>query len=610
MMGREGKCCGKFAQGGRLLVSFGVESPNRCALVSQILIVMIAAIAVTIVAERRNIQAPLLLAAVGLAASFIPSLPRLELEPDIILTVVLPPLLFAAAREFSFTSFIRRLGSIVNLGVFLVAVTTGVVGAVTAAMVPGMSVAVALVLGAVVSPPDAVTAVAIGRKLKLPAGMMTVLKGESLINDAAALTFFTFAIASVSGTSLFISNIVLYLLYAAVVGFVLGLVVGAIVHRIRMRISNPSLATVLTVLVPFTAYLLAEEIGASGVLAVVAAGLSLGHSARETSFDTRIREREFWGIADALLEAFVFAYIGLQFRWVIAEAADSGFDLWRLFLLSLGVLVAVIAVRIGWVYLTAILSRWRNRAAAKRLADLDAYLAMSPAEQAARLERLERREGRRGRLAQRFEQAREARQQGGFDLMPAFSWQENAVISWTGMRGVVTLAAAAGIPLVTAAGEPFPGRDVIQLVAFTVTIGTLLLQGLTLPWLIGRLGIADPEGAAQRERQHQLAEDLADAAAKAAVEAFRDRQTSDTTRLMAERILKRFNMTEQQVAAWGMDDGALATLSAEMLAARREAVIKARDERRLDDEVMREVLEAMDFEQAAQENREGGRLGG
>jgi len=577
--------------------------------VSQILIVMIAAIAVTIFAERRNIQAPLLLAAVGLAASFIPSLPRLELEPDIILTVVVPPLLFAAAREFSFVSFMRRLGSILNLGVFLVAVTTGIVGAVAASVVPGMTLPIALVLGAVVSPPDAVTAVAIGRKLNLPGGMMTVLKGESLINDAAALTFFTFAVASVGGTHLFISNIVLYLLYASVAGFVLGLVLGAIVHALRMRISNASLATVLTVVVPFTAYLLAEELGASGVLAVVAAGLSLGHTASDTSFDTRIKEREFWGTVDALLEAFVFAYIGLQFRWVIAEAGEKGFDVPQLFLLSLVVLLAVIVVRIGWVFLTAIFSRWRARAAARQVARVDAYLAMSPSEQRGKLERMERREGRRGRMAQRLEQAREARRQGGFELMPAFSWKENAVISWTGMRGVVTLAAAAGIPLVTAAGEPFPGRDVIQVVAFTVTIGTLLLQGLTLPWLIRRLGIGDPQGEATRERQHELAQQVSDDAAKTAVEAFRDRQTDDQARLLAERMLKRFNMTSQQVKEWGIGDGAMAALAGEMLEARRQAVVKARDERRLDDEVMREVLEAMDFEQAAMENRETGRLG-
>jgi CPA1 family monovalent cation:H+ antiporter len=405
--------------------------------VSQILIVMIAAIAVSLFAERRGIQAPLLLALVGLAASFIPRLPRLELEPEIILTVVLPPLLFSAAREFSFVSFIRRLGSILNLGVFLVAVTTGIVGAVAAAIVPSMTLPVALVLGAVVSPPDAVTAVAVGRRLNLPGSMMTVLKGESLINDAAALTFFTFAVASVAGTHLFIPNVVLYLLYAAVAGSVVGLVLGAIVHRLRMRITNSSLSTVLTVVVPFAAYLLAEELGASGVLAVVAAGLSLGHTASATQYDTRIQEQQFWRTVDALLEAFVFAYIGLQFRWVIADAGEKGFDVFQLFALSLVILAVVIVVRIGWVYLTAIFSRWRAKAAAKRLAQLDAMLAHTPvAEREARLT------GQRGRFAQQLEQAREARKQGGFDLMPPFTWKENAVISWTGMRGVVTLAAA------------------------------------------------------------------------------------------------------------------------------------------------------------------------
>ncbi|HWA17606.1 MAG TPA: sodium:proton antiporter [Devosia sp.] len=580
-------------------------------MVSQILMVMIAAIAVSLVAERRGIQAPLLLALVGLAASFIPRLPRLELEPEIILTVVLPPLLFSAAREFSFVSFIRRLGSILNLGVFLVAVTTAIVGAVAAATVPGMTLAVALVLGAVVSPPDAVTAVAVGRQLKLPSAMMTVLKGESLINDAAALTFFTFAVASVAGTHLFISNILLYLLYASIGGFVLGLILGAVVHLVRMRISNASLSTVLTVVVPFAAYLLAEEIGASGVLAVVAAGLSLGHSGSDTHYDVRIQEQQFWRTVDALLEAFVFAYIGLQFRWVIADAGEKGFNVPELFGLSLFVLAAVILVRIGWVFLTAVFSRWQARGAARRLAKIDAMLAMPEAERAARVERLERMTGRRGRFAERIEQAREARREGGFDLMPPFTWKENAVISWTGMRGVVTLAAAAGIPLVTASGAPFPGRDVIQVVAFAVTIGTLLIQGLTLPWLIRRLGIADSKDAEAREKQHELAGSMTRQATIAAITAFRDRQTEDKPRQMAEQMLRRWSAepasSPLQKAAG--DEATVIALMGEILAAQRSALIKERDERKLDDEVMREVLEEMDLQQASMANWTPGRFG-
>lgn len=592
-------------------------------MVSQILIVMIAAIAVTIFAERRNIQPPLLLALVGLLASFVPGLGRLELEPDIILTVVVPPLLFSAAREFSFVSFIRRLGSILNLGVFLVAVTTGVVGAVAAATLPGMSLAVALVLGAVVSPPDAVTAVAIGRKLNLPTQMMTVLKGESLINDAAALTFFTFATASVAGTHLLIPNIVLYLLYSAVAGFILGLLVGGIVHLIQKRITNASLATVMTVVVPFTAYLIAEEMGASGVLAVVAAGLSLGHTAGDARYDVRIQEQQFWRTADGLLEAFVFAYIGLQFRWVLADASAKGFDLVELIGASLVVLVAAILVRIGWVFFTALLSRWQARAAGKRLKELDARLDAIPSarmERPARVDRPMRGGGlgrmnrpgqfrqlrrQRERFAERLEQARESRRQGGFDLMPPFSWRENIVISWTGMRGVVTLAAAAGIPLVTATGAPFPGRDVIQVVAFVVTIGTLLVQGLTLPWLIGRLQISDPAGAVKHKQQLELADQLTRRATAEAVASFRDRQSDEQPRRVAEVMMTRISAMQQAAAASNAadDQPVMVELSGEMLAARRTAVVKARDDRWLDDEVMREVLEHMDFEEAAMHGR-------
>jgi CPA1 family monovalent cation:H+ antiporter len=367
------------------------------------------------------------------------------------------------------------------------------------------------------------------------------------------------------------------------------------------------------VVVPFTAYLLAEELGASGVLAVVAAGLSLGHNAGEARYDVRIQEQQFWRTTDGLLEAFVFAYIGLQFRWVLADAGEKGFDLLELLGLSAVILVAVIIVRIGWVFVTALFSRWRAKAAAKQLKRLDDQLAAIPPQ--ARLDRPARvhRTGRfaernRQRFAQRMEQAREARRQGGFELMPPFSWRENAVISWTGMRGVVTLAAAAGIPLVTATGEAFPGRDVIQVVAFVVTIGTLLIQGLTLPWLIGRLKLANPAETVMRERQTELAEGIARRATIEAATAFRDRQTEERPRQMAEMMLKRAIAMNQPAPAGDspalQDDPLWIELAGEILAARRSAVVKARDERKLNDEVMREVLEHMDFEEAAMAGRE------
>ncbi|WP_423066679.1 cation:proton antiporter [Devosia sp. CN2-171] len=555
---------------------------------SQILIVMIAAIAVAIWAEGRNIQAPLLLALVGLAASFLPFLPRLELEPEIILTVVLPPLLYSAASELSFDSFLKRLGSIVNLGVVLVLVTTTVVGAVAAAVIPGLPIAAATVLAAVVSPPDAVTATAVGRKLGLPGRMMTVLKGESLINDAAALTLFAFATATITGTHLLIENRFLYFGYAAVVGILVGVAIGMLVHRVRVRLTNASLSTVVSVLVPFAAYLIAEELGASGVLAVVAAGFANGHNASEANYEARIQERQFWRTADSLLEAFVFAYIGLQLRFVIQDAQEAGFDLIQLFLLSGIVLLAVILVRIAWVFGTALLFRWRRRRALEGLERRRA----APREPA--------RTGRAGR-----------RQRGGFDIPEPFSWKENLVIGWTGMRGVVTLAAAAGIPLTTLAGEAFPGRDAIQVVAFTVTIGTLLIQGLTLPWLIKALGINDPKEAKYREEQHRLAHRIADQAGREALARYRDEHADPAARSAADQMLRRSDFRDEaQRQSSAEHDRLVLELGRTFLDARRTALIKARDDRQLDDEVLREIMEDLDLQQAVLANWQPGRFSG
>jgi monovalent cation/hydrogen antiporter len=555
---------------------------------SQILIVMIAAIAVAIWAEGRNIQAPLLLALVGLAASFLPFLPRLELEPEIILTVVLPPLLYSAASELSFDSFLKRLGSIVNLGVVLVLVTTTVVGAVAAAVIPGLPIAAATVLAAVVSPPDAVTATAVGRKLGLPGRMMTVLKGESLINDAAALTLFAFATATITGTHLLIENRFLYFGYAAVVGILVGVAIGMLVHRVRVRLTNASLSTVVSVLVPFAAYLIAEELGASGVLAVVAAGFANGHNASEANYEARIQERQFWRTADSLLEAFVFAYIGLQLRFVIQDAQEAGFDLIQLFLLSGIVLLAVILVRIAWVFGTALLFRWRRRRALEGL------------ERRRAAPRQPARTGRAGR-----------RQRGGFDIPEPFSWKENLVIGWTGMRGVVTLAAAAGIPLTTLAGEAFPGRDAIQVVAFTVTIGTLLIQGLTLPWLIKALGINDPKEAKYREEQHRLAHRIADQAGREALARYRDEHADPAARSAADQMLRRSDFRDEaQRQSSAEHDRLVLELGRTFLDARRTALIKARDDRQLDDEVLREIMEDLDLQQAVLANWQPGRFSG
>jgi monovalent cation/hydrogen antiporter len=265
-----------------------------------------------------------------------------------------------------------------------------------------------------------------------------------------------------------------------------------------------------------------------------------------------------------------------------------------LFGISLVVLITVILVRIGWVFATGALVRWRNRLAEKRLAQVPR----------AQLERLQARPERgRGR----FRRDRRDR----FEIMPPFSWRESLVIAWTGMRGVVTLAAAAGIPLLTVTGEAFPGRDVIQAVAFVVTIGTLLLQGLTLPWLIRTLGISDPEEAKTRTAQTLLAEELARQASVEAATRFRDEQTDDKSRRVADAMLKRMSRETDPGTKSGLDgsEPVMMKMANVILAARRAAMVKARDDRELDDEVMREVLEQMDLEQAVVANWTPGRFG-
>ncbi|WP_108398336.1 Na+/H+ antiporter [Devosia submarina] len=519
---------------------------------AQILIVMVLATAVTIVAHRRGAQPSLLLVLVGLVASFVPGLNRLELEPHIILNVVLPPLLFSAATEFSYFSFKQRLRSILNLGVMLVAVTAGAVGLAATWIYPEMSLIVALVLGAVISPPDAVTAVAVGRSAGLPTKIMTVLKGESLINDAAALTLFTFATATVASTHLFTSNLLVFFAYGAGVGVATGLGMAVLVHWTRSKLYNATLSTVLSVLVPFTAYMLAEEIHASGVLAVVAAGLYLGHTSSHELPTARNQERQFWLTADALLETFVFAYIGLQLRFVIEDASKSDLTLPWLAALTATTLAVVILIRMVWIYSSASLLRMVQGITGKRFYDADPFGA-----------------------------------------------RENFIIGWTGMRGVVTLAAAAGIPLSVLDGSAFPNRDAIQAVAFLVTIGTLLVQGISLPYIIRIFGLTSRTEEARAKQQTAKLMEIARQAGIDAIGKFRRLHDSEDVGTYADLVLKRITSSRDVDAELSVDPSLRYRLVEQILLARRSAVIRARDDRAIDDEIVREVLRQFDAEQMA-----------
>jgi CPA1 family monovalent cation:H+ antiporter len=448
----------------------------------QLLLVMTGALVIAAFAHLRGLQAGIVTVTLAAAISFIPGLPRLELDPELILGVVIPPLLYSATLNFSLFAFLKNLRSILGLGVVLVIFTTVVVGFVTSWIAPELGLAGAFVLAAVVSPPDSVTTVSHGREIGLPRRTVSILTGESLVNDAAALTLFAVAVAAVTGDREFIENPFLLFGWEAAVGLILGVVIGRVVVMVRSKVGNPTIESGLNLLVPFLAYFAAEQLHASGIIAVVAAGFTVSMSRfgskksalPSTAYRTRLQEAALWPVVDLILEAFVFAYMGLQFRFVLEDLAESSTPTWSTIGLGLIVLLTVILCRFAWVYFSYGRAQLALLIYAKRMA-----ASFDPT--ARRRRRRRGGPGRPGPLGR----------DGGRDrghvtvLTPA----ENLLVSWTGMRGIITLAAAGGIPLTIASGAPFPGRTIIQTVAFIVAVGTLLLQGSTLPLLAKRLKI-------------------------------------------------------------------------------------------------------------------------
>jgi len=404
---------------------------------------IVATLAVAAVARRKGWPVPLVIVAVGLAVSFIPGVPHFEVEPELLLGVALPPLLYSASTSSSYQDLRSSLHSITRLGVGLVLVSAFAVAGAVVLFFPDIPFAAALVLGAVVAPPDAVSAAAVGKRLGLPRRVMTVLTGESLINDATSLTLYKVALAGVAGGAWTLSAGLKVFAVAVIVGVGVGLVIGFVAHRVRLALADPPIATLLGLVVPFASYWLAEELSGSGVLAVVAAGLYLGHHSIEAGYATRLEEEPLWGTIDLALETLTFALIGVQLKWLIGDVLESDQGLAHALLVSAAVFAVVVLIRPVYVFATSWMDRIR--------------LPGSPRPE-----------------------------------NDTLTGSEATVVSWAGMRGVVTLAAAAAIPKVLG-GESFPEHASIQLAAYAVAIGTLLVQGTTLPWLIRRLRVGGEE---------------------------------------------------------------------------------------------------------------------
>jgi Na+/H+ antiporter len=549
----------------------------------ELILVVVGAIVVTAFAHRRGLEPALIIVVIGIAVSFLPGFEAPELDSEVLLTVVLPPLLYSAALDFSFPTFLRNIRPILGLGIGLVVVTAFAVAMVSSwVVVVPLTFGTALVLGAIVAPPDAVTAVAVGRKLGLPKRVMAILTGESLINDAAALTLFSIAVAQVAGTHTFIENPLLLFTYSAILGPVIGALLGYITLWIRRRLNNPGLETVQGLLVPFGAFIAAEHFHASGVLAVVVAGFVVGSGTVDAGYQTRLQERYVWNSVDVLLEAFVFAYIGLHLRFVLEDLREAHESLVAVAVASAVVLLIVLVIRPVSVFLMfgrGVLSRHVE----KRLS--------VPVPQT----------GGRGALGTR----RRSRPPGKWRALidrRSLTWQENIVVSWTGMRGVVTLAAAAAIPATTVDGEPFPERATIQAVAFVVSVGTLLLQGWTLPFLIRRLDLStndtyDIEETLKAERVvHEAADEVLAEFRANPPDGLDPRVLTEIRNIVARHSQDADEMPDPE--AHTLRAEVFSGLYRDVLSAQRAALIGERDDGRIEDEAVRAMLERLDLQEA------------
>jgi monovalent cation/hydrogen antiporter len=502
-----------------------------------------AAAAVAGIARRLRWSAPLLLVVAGLAVSYVPGIDEYELEPELVLYGILPPLLFAAAWQSSVVNFKQNLRPIGLLSVGLVLFTTLAVGFALHAVLPDVPLAAAFVLGAIVSPPDAVAATAVGRTVGLPRRLVTILAGESLVNDATALTAYRVAVGAAVAGGFSLWHGLLEFAAAAGGGIAVGWVLAVAAERLLQVLHDPVLENSLVLLLPFVAFASAEELGyhgyhGSGVLAVVVAGLYLGHrSPRRQTAATRLQATEVWRVIEFLLESVVFALIGLQLPAVLDELSDRSAG--ELALAGAVCLAVTIAARFVWIYPAT-------------------YL---PA-----------------RLGARDEP------------MP---WQYPTVLGWAGMRGVVSLAAAFGL------AQDFPERDLILFLTFVVVIGTLLIHGLTLPALIRRLGVVGRE-----QQQDMIREAGAQHAAAAAALARLDALSADVDEDVVARLREKAEI--RQLGAWERLGGqgtmepptvAFRRIRKAMIEAEREVFIDLRDRGQIDEEVLSRVQRELDLEE-------------
>ncbi|MFI1439118.1 Na+/H+ antiporter [Streptomyces fructofermentans] len=504
---------------------------------------------VAALAARTRIPAPLLLVAAGLAAAYVPGVPTFVLDPHIVLPLVLPPLIYTAAAESSYLDLRTNIRSIALLSVGYVLFATLAVGYVAYRLVPGLSLPVALMLGAMVAPRDAVAATAIARRLGLPNRITTILQGESLGNEATAITAYKVAVMTAVGASTGWTGGLVQFLLASVAGVGVGLLLMVPIQHLRKRLKAPLLLNTLSLLIPFVAYAAAERVHGSGVLAVVVVALYIGHRNWEVDFATRLQEAAVWKVVSFILESVIFALIGLQLPVVVEGLGDyAGSDAaWY----AGAVLLTVVLSRFLWVFPATYLPKLSERIR-KREADAD--------------------------------------------------WKGALVVSWAGMRGVVSLAIAFSVPI------SVPHRNLLLFLTFTTVIGTLVVQGMTLPALIRVLKLPPRDLRAETLAEAQAQSEASHAAEERLRGLLEDSANSTLPLPLADRL--RTVLEQRRNGVWERlgevsektgesVDAIYRRLAREMIATERKTFVGLRDQRRIDDEMLRTLLRRLDQEEAA-----------
>jgi CPA1 family monovalent cation:H+ antiporter len=515
----------------------------------EIVVVLLAAVLVlTTLARNLLLPYPILLVLGGIALSAMPRMPVVRLDPDLVFLVFLPPILWSAAYFTSLRDFRANLRTITFLAVGLVIATTAAVAAAARWVIPGMGWPEALALGAIVSPPDAVAATAIGRRLNIPHRVVVILEGESLVNDATALVLYRATVAAaVTGAFSLTDGVVLFVL-ASAGGVVVGLAVSELARRALALTEDSFTEVLVTLLAPYVSWIAAERLHVSAVLACVAGGLYLRqHLSEAVAPATRLQARAVWDVFVFLLNGVLFILIGLQLATLRPTVGPGEL---RPLLVQAAVISAVaIGVRLIWVPIA---------------------IALPPLLSAA----LRRRE-------------------------PMPDWPPVFLMGWIGMRGIVSLAAALALPFATARGTPFPFREDIILLTFGVIIATLVLQGLTLAPLLRRLGLRDDFALADEELRAR------DAAVGAALDRLEELAREPWARpAHLEQLRARYAQRRVRASAIGSGDGAATTADAgafrrlrhEALMAERRKVIGLRDRGEISDEVLHRLEHELDVE--------------